>query len=107
MATALLGVGSAVLIGSAMHPPRLPLSAGASAGEAWTYIHTPAAWESHGAVFAVGRRNWKAYGLNIQCDERYYLRWWTNRLVATRHVAYVLNTNGIIIARRSRWKLGG
>ena len=47
MVTALLAVGSAALIGSAMRPPRIPLSAGASADEAWCYIHTPVRFKQH------------------------------------------------------------
>ncbi len=83
---------------------RSPLRIGATAQEAWDYIHTPAAWESHVAIFEVSRFNWKAQARDIQCDVRYSLRLRTKYHYAVRHVTYVLGTNGTVIRTKSKWQ---
>ena len=102
-AAILLAAGLVLLVVTELGAHRSPLSVGASANEAWTYIHTPSAWTTHSALFEVARGGWKAQALDIQGDVSYSLHLKTNHLFATRHVVYVLSTNGII-ATRSKWK---
>jgi len=96
------GVVMLVLVEARTH--RTPLSVGATADEAWTYIHSPTACRSRGALFDIARVGWKAHAFDIQCDVRYSLRWPTNRLFATCHVVYLLSTNSTIIGTKSNWK---
>jgi hypothetical protein len=91
-----------IVIESRAH--RTPLSVGATAEEAWTYIHSPAAWETRGFLLDIKRRGWKAQQRDIQCDVRYYIQLKTNHLFATRHVVYLLGTNGVITGVKSDWK---
>ena len=101
---ALVAGGLVMLVVAETRAHRTPLSVGATADEAWSYVHTPTAYGTHGVLVNVARVSWHAHALDIQCDERYSLRWPTNRLFATRHVAYVLGTNGTIIGIKSKWK---
>ena len=103
-AVVLLLAGLAVLGASWMKASRSPLSVGASADEAWTYIHSPIANQSDVGPFHITRQAWKAQALDIQCDVAYFFRAGTNRLFANRHVVYVLNTNSVIIGSKSKWK---
>ena len=83
---------------------RTPLSVGATADEAWTYIHSPAACQTRSVLFDVTRSGWKAQADDIQCDVKYYFHLKTNHLFATRHLVYLLGTNGTIRAIKSDWK---
>ena len=103
-AVVLLVVGLVLLGGSWMRASRSPLSVGATADEAWTYIHSPTANQSDVGPFHITRQAWKAQALDIQCDVAYFFRAGTNRLFANRHVVYVLNTNSVIIGSKSNWK---
>ncbi|PYJ08154.1 MAG: hypothetical protein DME25_02220 [Verrucomicrobia bacterium] len=103
-AVILLAAGLAMLVGTETKAHRSPLSIGATADEAWTYIHTPAAWVSHGLLFDTARNGWIAHARDIQCDASYSLRWPKDRLFATRHIVYLLDTNGTIVGIKSHWK---
>jgi hypothetical protein len=85
---------------------RSPLGIGATAEEAWNYIHTPTAWSTHSLLLDVKRGSWVTHAFDIQCDESYFLRyhWRTNKLVATRHVIYSLGADGAIVGAKSKWK---
>ena len=102
----LLAVGAALLAGVQRRAARTPLSVGENVHNAWTYLHSPTAWRSHGPLFDAALRNWKADVRSIQFDQMYYPCWRTNRLVATRHVVCVYNTNGLITNKKAHWKLG-
>jgi hypothetical protein len=95
-------LGLVVVVESRAHCT--PLSVGATADEAWTYIHSDAACRSRGFMFDVTRVSWQAHARDIQCDVRYSLHWTTNSLFAIRHVVYGLDTNGTISGIRSSWK---
>ncbi len=103
-AAALFAGGLVLLILREARTHRTPLSVGATADEAWTYIHSPTACRSRGPFLEVARVGWKAHALDIQCDVRYSLLWPTSRLFATRHIVYLLNTNSTIIGTKSDWK---
>src|SRR5947207_10092180 len=96
------GLISLIVIEAGAH--RTPLSVGATADEAWTYIHSPAAWESRGVLFHVKRRGWRAQAFDIQFDAKYYFRLQTNHVFATRHLVYLVGTNGAITGIKSDWK---
>jgi hypothetical protein len=68
-ATAAALVGGVVGLETRAH--RSPLSFGANADETWTYIHSPAAWGSHGVLDAISRSGWTAYAHDIRCDAKY------------------------------------
>ena|SRR6266567_4610533 len=104
-AAILLTFGLAVLLVIEVKAHRSPLSVGATADEAWTYIHRPAAWRTRGVLIDVARDSWRAHALDIQCNVKYSLRWPKDRLFATRHVVYILGTNGTITGVKSDWKL--
>ena len=105
-AAALVVAGLAVLVGRESRAHRTPLCVGATADQAWAYIHSPAAKASHGSMVDVTRFGWTAHALDIQCDMKYYFHRGTNRyLFATRHAAYVFGTNGVISGIQSHWKL--
>src|SRR5262249_35859312 len=96
--------GLILLVVSDASAHRTPLSVGATADEAWTYIHSPAAWGSRSGLFGVTRRGWKARAYDIQCDEKHYFHLKTNHVFATRHLVYILGTNGTITGIKSDWK---
>lgn len=105
-AAALLVVGLAVLVGLEKRAHRTPLGVGATADEAWAYVHSPAAWGSRGALVDIAQSGWTAHALDIQCDMKHYFHTGTNRhLFATRRAVYVLGTNGTITGMRSHWKV--
>jgi hypothetical protein len=62
------------------------------------------AFGSHGFLFDIRRVAWQAHALDIQCDVRYSPHWTTNSFFATRHVEYLIGTNGTIIGTKSNWK---
>ncbi len=104
---ALVVGGLAVLAVVAVRANRSPLSVGSTADEAWSYVHSPAAWQSGGKFLGITRSGWSAHALDIQCDMKYYLKVGTNRYVfVTRHVMYLLGTNSVIIGMQSsnKWR---
>jgi len=101
----LLGAAVAMILWVEARTLRSPLSVGSTADEAWTYIHSPASRGSHGAFFTVTRQGWTAHAHDIQCEVRYFVYWRTNYLFATRHLVYLLGTNGTIVGTKSDWKL--
>ena len=103
-AIVLLLAGVVLLGGSWIKASRSPLSVGATADEAWTYIHSSTANQSDVGPFHITRQAWKAQALDIQCDVAYFFHGATNRLFANRHVVYVLNTNSVIVGSKSTWK---
>ena len=104
--TALLVVGLVILALLEARRHRSPLSVGATADEAWTFIHSPVAWGSHGVLFETKRFGWIAHAADIQCDVKYFFHVRTNRyFFATRRVVYLVGTNSTITGVRSSWKL--
>ena len=81
-----------------------PLGVGATADEAWTYIHTNSTTlaPAGASPFVDERSSWRADPRSIEHETRLY--WRTNRLFATRKVVYTVDTNSVISSVRSRWK---
>ncbi len=120
----LIGFGLLLYRESRAH--RSPLRVGATADEAWEYVHTPEAWTTHSTLYQVVRYHWKATALDIQCDMAYsfplkansilaktnyynvlatnYATVKANHVFAIRHVKYILSTNGTIVGIKSQWK---
>lgn len=102
----LLAVGAVLLAGIQTRAARTPLSVGENVDKAWTYLHSTTARRSRGPLFDVAFRNWKADVRSVQFDQMYYPHWQTNRVVATRHVVCLYNTNGLITHKYAHWKFG-
>ena len=95
----------AVVIGRVMaHIDPSPLRVGATADEAWTYIHTnsPSLAPSGTASTVEARGSWRADARSIEHETRLY--WRTNHLFATRKILYIVDTNSTITAVHSHWK---
>ena len=99
-----LAIGVTVLLVAEASAHRTPLSAGANVEAAWTYIHSPNAWRTHGRLYDVSRSGWLASARTIECDERYLMRWPKNRVLATNHVVYFFGTNGTLLRAKSHRK---
>jgi hypothetical protein len=100
----LLGAMVAFVISAMAHIDPSPLRIGATADEAWTYIHTnsPTITPTGSSSIVDERSSWCADARSIEHETRLY--WRTNRLFATRKMIYVVNTNSVITSVRCHWK---
>jgi hypothetical protein len=82
-----------------------PLRTGATADEAWNFIHTSAATHTRASSLPIPLFRYTAWSADthcITCESRFY--WRTNTFLATRTITYALGTNGLISGTRSQWK---
>jgi hypothetical protein len=103
-AIGLLATVSALLIFVSWRIDPCPLRAGATADEAWIYIHTasPITEFPKQKPVLCRRCRWFAYSRSIECEARFY--WKAHQLLATRKTIYTVNTNSLITSVNSQWE---
>lgn len=81
-----------------------PLGIGSTPDEAWTYVHTSAAWGSSTPnLFGIAQKHrWTADGAGI-CRETEF-RWRRGMPFATRTTTFYFGTNTAISRISSQWK---
>jgi hypothetical protein len=83
---------------------RSPLRAGATADDAWTYIHTNSSLlgRREGSLPVGKWSTWHTDVRGIEHETCFY--WGSKRVFARRKTVYGLNTNGIITGVHTQWK---